>query len=144
MKSNYIIAGVLQALHDTGLCDQGAAGTDIRLSPAPRLIIAAIAGLSMIGCAIIYEGMYDYSEGWRKAKIAEIGFGREIAMRSSRDCRKEMPTEAVQLGGFAVVQFEGEAGHQFRIAPLPKQSTLQLGDLVYVNIVDCARPLIPP
>ncbi|MGX6566959.1 hypothetical protein [Cupriavidus necator] len=116
---------------------------DIRLSPVPRLVIAAMAGLLIISCAIKYEGMYDYREGWRKAKIAEVGSGQKIARRSSGDCRKEMATEVVQIGRFAVVQFEGAAGHQYRIVPLPKQSTLQLGDLVYVNIVDCARPPIP-
>lgn len=127
-------------------------GTECRWSVAPlseirfplflKAAIAAIMGLSVTSCAVVYEGKYAHNEGWRLARVAEIGLGPDIAMPSTRDCRNGLPPEIVQRGRFAVVQFEAAGGYHYRIAPLPPQSALQPGDAVYANIEDCAKPLI--
>lgn len=69
------------------------------------LLIAGAAALVLPGCATIYEGRLNYGEGWRVARIAEIGLGGALANDGSTQCRTEVPSRGRADSTFAVVRY---------------------------------------
>ena len=107
------------------------------------LLVAAGAGLPMPGCATIYEGRFNYDEGWRVARIAEIGLGGALTNEARTQCRIEVPFRGHADGSFAVVRYLGYRIELYRIVRLPSEPSLVKGDFVYINIRDCAQPAVP-
>jgi len=97
----------------------------------------------MPGCTTIYEGRFNYGEGWRVAKIAEIGHGGALASDASTQCRIEEASRGYADGKFAVVRYLGYRIQSCRIVRLPSEPSLVMGDFVYINIRDCGQPGVP-
>lgn len=107
------------------------------------LLIVGAAALVLPGCATIYEGRFNYGEGWRVARIAEIGLGGALANDGPTQCRLGVPSRGRADGRFAVVRYLGYRIQSYRIVRLPGEPSLVTGDFVYINIRDCAQPAVP-
>ena len=104
----------------------------------PLIILLVASGLSMFGCATIYEGRFNYDEGWRVGRIEELGLDNALAKHSSTKCRSEI-SSGKEARQFAVVGYLGYRIKLYRIAHLPSELVLREGDFVYINIKDCAH-----
>lgn len=104
------------------------------------LVLAAFAGLA--GCAsnVAYEGKYARDDGWREGTVRQIAPAGSITRDSFRDCRKEAANVDADTP-YVVVSFRRHGRYYSRIARLPADGQLQVGDKVYVNIDDCGAPM---
>lgn len=52
-----------------------------------------IATVAFTGCALVYEGKYDWYEGWREAEVLKVGNAAEMGKPQFSDCRKDATPE---------------------------------------------------
>jgi hypothetical protein len=89
----------------------------------------------------VYEGKFDYERGWRVAKVTHAGGADADFQQAARDCRAELPVDAVRGRKFARVAFTSARHYQTVIARAAPGYSPQPEDLVYVNAEDCGRDL---
>ena len=100
---------------------------------------AVLAMTSLSGCAEFLAAREQRAQGWREARVVQIDTGALIARTSDRDCRKAVAIDAAAKGRYAVYQYKGVSNSRwYRIAPLPDDVPLKVGDLVRVNIENCS------
>jgi len=98
-------------------------------------LLMSIVG--MVGCSpILYEGRYDYDDGWRRGVVVELGTAGSITRVARVDCRNE--TELVPNAQYAYVKRRHtEDFWNPRIVPVPADVQLAPRDRVLVNIQQC-------
>jgi hypothetical protein len=111
----------------------------IKSLPWVSLLLALLA----TGCTSMDTDTYGRKEGWRKARVVEVG-GIDSPMKTLQtDCRSELGPNPPYTR-FAVVSYNvrGSPRHKARrISAVPNELNLQADDLVYVNIQNCLAPL---
>ena len=120
----------------------GSASTprDAMTSGIKTFALAAMALLS--GCTTIYEGRYDFQDGWRKGEVVEVGTAETLALKRQGDCRKDGATYAPQAH-YAVVKYRSNRRSASRVVPVPEGRVVKAGDLVYLKLKDCNAALPP-
>ena len=108
--------------------------------PAGGALLRGIAyGDRVVRLRRVFSAREQRAQGWREARVAQIAAGASIERDSPRDCREEAAPDTAANGRYAVYQYRGASnGRRFRIAPLPDNVSLKVGDLVRVNIDDCS------
>lgn len=115
----------------------------MRSSCIARIVVAGgLAVFLAAGCAwpIVYEGRFDYDDGWRQGEVLEVGTYDGLPRASLGDCRT-IDEERTSSNDYARVEYRGARPQSTRIVPLARDQTLKAGDLVYVKIDDCSARL---
>ncbi len=104
-----------------------------------------IAALATTGCALVYEGKYDWYDGWREAQVLQIGRAAEIEKPQFSDCREQMTPQQLATGRFAVLSYMHMTRKRHRVVPLQagQSVAVAVGDQVYMQITSCDGPLVP-
>lgn len=107
-----------------------------------KLSVLIAAGL-ISGCANnpVYEGRFPWEAGWREGVVSGIGEDDEFRRKYAQRCK----TEAAQPSTvrFATIRWTQAGKPKWQTVSVPKDSTLKVGDLVHVKILDCAGQAIP-
>lgn len=110
-------------------------------------VLASAAGLT--ACATANDPRFSLKEGWRAARIDEIGPASALRQVTSEDCRTAASPGQRETGRFAVVSYwsttpsrKYPSGWFPRIVPLEATSQLGVGDTIYVNTLDCTAPVV--
>jgi hypothetical protein len=109
------------------------------MAAAAALICAAVAG----GCATVYEGKYPFHDGWRKARVEEVGAASALTQTSLNDCRSSATAEQLAARTFALLSYVDFNHRRTRIVPLPPGVNIRAGDPVYVKLRSCAGDVAP-
>ncbi len=103
-----------------------------------------LALMSLSGCAEFLAAREQRAQGWRDARVVQIDAGASITRNSDRDCRKAVAPDEAATGRYVVYQYKGVSNSRwYRIAPLPDDVQLKVGDLVRVNLESCSLTPIP-
>ena len=104
----------------------------------PILLMSIAAALA--GCApLVYESRYAYEQGWREAKVTDVGAGDEMLIAATTDCRLGMAAGEVVTRTFARVTYsEARNIHSMIVAVAPGDAA-RPGMTAYVNPGNCAR-----
>ncbi len=98
-------------------------------------MLASVVGI-VGGSPILYEGRYDYDDGWREATLVELGTAGSITRAARVDCRSE--GELLPNAQYALVKRRHtEDFWNSRIVPVPADVQLAPRDRVLVNIKQC-------
>ena len=97
----------------------------------------------LAGCSAVYEGKYDFNDGWREAEVMEIAGASEIKKLQFSDCRDSATPEQLATGRFAVLAYKRMGRTRAHVVPLKPSETFRPGDLVYTNVTSCDTPLVP-
>lgn len=85
----------------------------------------------------------DFSQGWRRAQVLEIG-NEQLSVRSEKqDCRPTLSNNT-DFDRFAITSYSFGGSPNLRtkrIVAIPKHITVKPGDWVLVNIRDCKKSL---
>lgn len=108
-----------------------------------HLIAIAIALATLTACSALYEGKYDYSDGWRIATVERLVSRHEVQDGLLKDCRSEDATQSAEQG-FALVTYRIFKGTRKRIVKSPVNASLEAGDSIYVNVRTCAMEAVLP
>lgn len=105
---------------------------------AVGLLFAVLAG-----CATVYEGRYPFSDGWRKARVEEIGAASALTQFSLNDCRSSATPEQRATGVYALLSYADFGHRRTRIVTLPPEARFVKGAAVYVKLRSCAGDVAP-
>ena len=109
----------------------------------PLTCASLFLGLLTTGCANTDTADYGYKEGWRRARVVEVGDADSPMKASQKDCRTEMGQNTM-FKHFAVVSYSYGGNPKLKakqISAVPESVDLKVGDFVYVNLQDCQAPL---
>lgn len=104
--------------------------------------VLGLSACMLAGCTTLYEGKYDFNEGWREAEVMEIAAASEIKKPQFSDCRESATPEQLSKVQFAVLSYKRMGRNRVHVAPLKPSEALRPGDLVYVNVIRCDTPLV--
>lgn len=107
------------------------------------LPVFGLSVFALSGCTTVYEGKYDFSEGWREAKVIQIELSSEIAKPQFSDCRVNASPQYHASDKFIVLSYKHLNRPRKRVIPFGPSDGARVEDLVYINVTDCERPLIP-
>ncbi|MDP3857759.1 MAG: hypothetical protein Q8Q73_08375 [Stagnimonas sp.] len=108
-----------------------------------RLLGLGSLALIVTACAsVVYEGKYPWKEGWREAKVMQVGTSTEIGKPQYSDCRGKLPPEQVASGQFASVLYSNMSRRHRRVLPLQPGDAFRPGEEVYVNVTSCTAPMV--
>jgi hypothetical protein len=98
--------------------------------------------LVLTGCALVYQGKYDWDEGWREGYVVKVETGAVPIVRGG--CVHRPPLQTLPPPRYAQVKYQNE-GRVIRNqnVPIPENANVQQGDRVYFNINDCSEGLVP-
>ena len=111
--------------------------------------VALLSAALVAGCAksIIYEGRYDYDDGWRRGVVIDVGTAEDLggSFRFDSACNNvKRPVKTL----YALVRRIGYRGHllhrhqkRWRAVLVPGDLVIKPNDPVYFNIEDCDLPL---
>ena len=104
----------------------------------PIAALVALGGLA--GCAMVYEGKYDWDQGWRIGRVINSGAGMTVPQTTADDCRKEAPPADVARTVYAEVVYQSEGRwSRHRVVPIPEGVALKEGQTVYLNVNSCGN-----
>jgi hypothetical protein len=92
--------------------------------------LACVLGV-LSGCVTIYEGKYAFNDGWRMARVEEVGTASTIRGAALSDCRSTATTEQLATGTFALLSYVDFGHLRRRIAVLPAHAA-------YVKLRSCS------
>ena len=101
-----------------------------------------LTAVFLSGCATVYEGKYDFNDGWREAEVMEFARASEIKKPQFSDCRESAMPKQLSTGQFAVLSYKRMGRKRVHVAPLMPSEAVRPGDLVYVNVTRCDTPLV--
>jgi hypothetical protein len=94
------------------------------------------------GCTTLYEGKYDYRDGWRKARVVQVAPASQIERPDFFRCIRNATPEQRERQLFAVVTFRGYEKSVKRAVQVAPSVHLEVGETVYVNPSSCDGPVI--
>lgn len=106
------------------------------------IAIVGLLAFSLMGCSTVYEGKYDFNDGWREAKVIQIGSSDEIKRPQFSDCRKALLPNQPGVDKFVVLSYKHLTRPRMRVVPLKQSDSVRPGDLVYMNVLSCDVPLV--
>lgn len=104
------------------------------------------------GCATVYDGKYNYEQGWRIGEVWKIGTGTARFPIAGVDCRATASQADLAGSRYAYIQFvfDPMGGKYFYHGPkqrhaivaIPEGINLQESERVYVNVRDCDQAIV--
>lgn len=94
------------------------------------------------GCTTLYEGKYDYRDGWRKARVVQVAPASQIQRPDFFRCIRNATPEQRERQLFAVVTFRGYEKSVKRAVQVAPSVHLEVGETVYVNPSSCDGPVV--
>jgi hypothetical protein len=107
------------------------------------ITVFGLSVFALSGCTTVYEGTYYFSEGWREAKVIQIARSSEIAKPQFSDCRGNVSPQHLASDKFIVLSYKHLNRPRKRVVPFGPSDGVRVEDLVYMNVTDCDKPLIP-
>ncbi len=112
--------------------------------PMARTAMFFIFPLGAVGCATLYEGKFDYADGWRQGIEFRLDLDA-LPDHPSVNCRKNLLVNDLGNFRFALVHTTGHRGRARRaIAVAGVEAALQVGDHVYRQTARSPVPASPP
>lgn len=102
-----------------------------------------ISALMLGGCTTVYEGKYNFSDGWREAQVVQIASASEIEKSQFSDCRENSLPQQLSVDKFIVLSYKHMNRPRKRVIPFEPSEGVRPGDLVYMNVGSCDIPLAP-
>lgn len=113
------------------------------MKPVYRLLICAMT-LWLAACATSLDAQHPMEEGWRVGHVDhEVALDESTPLvRFGEDCRDiPLPPQQTAPVRWAMLHFRRPPEEVFRIVPVWSDTALPEGQLVYVKVDDCAKPL---
>ena len=99
--------------------------------------------LLLTGCAsTVYEGKYDWSQGWRKAEVVAVQTAAEMERPRFFTCVRQASAEQLATTRFAVVKYRQMSRTQRQAVSLQPGESTAVGESVYIKAGDCRTPLV--
>lgn len=113
----------------------------MNLRKAHLRIAMTLGAFSLAGCATVYEGKYEFSEGWRAATVVSVVPGAEIKDPGFWSCLRNVP-EAERLSRtYVLLDYRSVNRHRKHMVPAPSGMQVVPGEKLYLNLSACEQSL---
>lgn len=109
----------------------------------PKALLCIGAGLLLSSCATVYEGKYEWRDGWREAEVVRVQTASEMDRPRFYGCIRQATPEQLATTTFVEVKYRQMSRANFSAVPLRTGQSVKPGDLVYVKVGDCNTPVVP-
>ena len=116
--------------------------TDTREFNVKRISSSIGLVLLLTGCTTLYEGKYDFREGWREARVSQIAAASQIQRPDFLECIRKATPQQRDGKPFVVLSYKRFGRTAKRAVPQPSTSQVRIGDSVYVNLSSCEGPIV--
>lgn len=99
--------------------------------------ILVLLSATFSGCATIYDGKYDYDEGWRIAEILYVGSSTADFPEASLDCRNITSQQSGAVAYYGYVRYLRNFAPRHAIVPIPESFRWTGRKRLYLNIATC-------
>ena len=107
------------------------------------LLSTAISGSLLCGCAdVVFENQFSWYAGWREGTVDQVGEGQEFVRKLTEECKSIIAASPASYR-FATIRYSVVNRPRRWTALVSKDSSLQVGDRVYVNVRDCTAQVVP-
>lgn len=107
-----------------------------------RSAALAAALVLLAGCATVYEGGYQRSEGWRRGGVVETVDGGALERPTYWTCTRGLSREQREAKSFVLVWYvEGKYKNYYVASAAPAHSFVA-GQAVFVNVRRCDDALV--
>ena len=110
------------------------------------VLLTAVPVALLSGCSTLFEGKYDFRDGWRKGKVQRIVSGDALQRPRYWQCTRRASAE--ELGGhrYVILSYErpSRLGRGLHVVALPPDLDLHPGQPVYVNAFSCQDAIAVP
>ncbi len=100
-----------------------------------------LAALSLSACATVYEGKYQFAQGWREATIVGMLQGAAIENPRFWECTRKVPEAQRAATDYVLLSYRGVQRPGRRIVPVPANLSLSVGERVYLNLAACEQAI---
>ena len=114
-----------------------------RASSAAILTVAAATLLT--GCSTLFDGKYDFREGWRRGKVERIVSGEDLQRPRYWRCTRRSSPEELAGHQYVILTYD-QVPYRVRrhLVVLPPDLDLHPGQPVYVNAFTCQDAIAVP
>lgn len=106
-------------------------------SHQPAAVLATVAAALLQGCSAIPAAKGAYEQGWREARVVDVGIGDEPIAGLANDCR--MQPSATEPRRFALLSYrDGAQGLAHYVAAVPQDQAVKVERIYQVNVKDCS------
>jgi hypothetical protein len=108
-----------------------------------KLTLATAVALMTTACTTYTDPTSTHAQGWRRAQILVLDKDQLAAQSVEQDCRTAQPASDGE-GRFALVSYSYGGNPNLRanrIARMPNELDVSVGDWVFVNVGDCKQAL---
>lgn len=99
-------------------------------------LAALLVTVAVAGCAApVYENRLAWKEGWRVGVVVQVD--ADELLRSSYEGQCLFAAKRPSIESLAVVRWKDISRVRWRVAPVPNQTSIQVGSAVYVNVYSC-------
>lgn len=108
-----------------------------------RWLLPLFLGLVSSACTILYEGRYDYNDGWRKAEIKRVALFEHLSPYPYKYtyCSRNFTDFSTTGSSWAIVRYRQGIKKRYMAIPVPKSGDFKVEDIVYANVLDCSFEL---
>lgn len=97
-------------------------------------ILALCIVVALSGCTILYDGKYNYDQGWRVATVIFTSTVSGEIRHTSLDCRKGSDSQSP----YVYVRYLRSFAPRHAIVPIVDPTQWRSGQRLYLNIKDCS------
>lgn len=108
-------------------------------------ILTAAAATLLTGCSTLFDGKYDFREGWRRGKVERILSGDDLQRPHYWRCTRRFSPEELAARKYVILTYDQVPNRVRRhLVVLPPDLDLHPGQRVYVNAFTCQDAIAVP
>ena len=109
---------------------------------ARPLTVQVAPEAAFAGCSHLYEGKYDFREGWREAEIIRIEQVSGIEGPDFYQCIRAVPKHSRAEQLFAVVAYKNMGRRKTRAVPITTRDQWAVGEKAYIDLTRCDGSMV--
>jgi hypothetical protein len=106
---------------------------------ATLLSLGMLAFLS--GCSTLYEGKYDFADGWRKGQVVQVTLASAVARPNYWQCLRATQSVTRDQVSYAVVKYSRLGKAREHLVAVPPGLDLEEKEPVFVNLGRCENAI---
>ncbi|GAB3758802.1 hypothetical protein GCM10028796_05020 [Ramlibacter monticola] len=109
-------------------------------------VMSAAAAALLSGCSTLFEGKYDFRDGWRRGKVERIVSGEAVQQPRYWRCTRGLSPGELAGHRYVILTYQvpSRGGVRRHLVTLPPDLNLHPGQLVYVNAFLCQDAMAVP
>lgn len=119
-----------------------AATTKPDMATTGRMICLA-ATVLLAGCSTTAdEGMYKFSEGWRKARVERVLTAEELRKPRAWECTRHTTADQRRGHIYAILSYRQPPNTRRHLVSVTADDDLRAGEKVYLNLSTCENAIV--